>query len=67
VNGYDGTLNDPRDTDKGWTVEIKWPWKSLSELVHSKLVSAPPADGDNHVYGELELNALNTTWDLLLT
>lgn len=24
-------------------------------------------DGDNHVYGELELNALNTTWDLLLT
>ncbi len=24
-------------------------------------------DGDNHHYGELELNALNTTWDLLLT
>lgn len=24
-------------------------------------------DGDNHDYGELELNALNTTWDLLLT
>jgi len=24
-------------------------------------------DGDNHVYGELEVNALNTTWDLLLT
>jgi hypothetical protein len=24
-------------------------------------------DGDNHEYGELELNALNTTWDLLLT
>src|SRR5437762_795615 len=24
-------------------------------------------DGDNHMYGELELNALNTTWDLLLT
>ena len=23
-------------------------------------------DGDNHLYGELELNALNTTWDLLL-
>jgi hypothetical protein len=23
--------------------------------------------GDNHLYGELELNALNTTWDLLLT
>jgi hypothetical protein len=24
-------------------------------------------DGDNHQYGELELNAKNTTWDLLLT
>jgi len=24
-------------------------------------------DGDNHNYGELELNAFNTTWDLLLT
>lgn len=24
-------------------------------------------DGDNHEYAELELNALNTTWDLLLT
>lgn len=24
-------------------------------------------DGDNHLYGELEVNALNTTWDLLLT
>ena len=24
-------------------------------------------DGDNHLYGELELNAKNTTWDLLLT
>ena len=24
-------------------------------------------DADSHIYGELELNALNTTWDLLLT
>jgi hypothetical protein len=24
-------------------------------------------DGDNHDYAELEINALNTTWDLLLT
>ncbi|HSI73276.1 MAG TPA: carbohydrate-binding family 9-like protein, partial [Fimbriimonas sp.] len=23
-------------------------------------------DGDNHLYGELEINALNTVWDLLL-
>src|SRR5262249_7710511 len=23
----DGTLNDPRDTDRGWSVEIRWPWR----------------------------------------
>ena len=28
----DGTLNDPRDKDRGWTVEIAWPWKGLKEL-----------------------------------
>src|SRR5262249_8616252 len=28
----DGTLNDPRDKDRGWTVEIAFPWKVLGEL-----------------------------------
>jgi hypothetical protein len=39
----DGTLNDPRDTDKGWGVEIAWPWKSLAELSYTP---SPPRDGD---------------------
>lgn len=39
----DGTLNDPRDVDKGWSVEIAWPWKSLKELSY---VPVPPRDGD---------------------
>jgi len=39
----DGTLNDPRDTDRGWTVEIAFPWKVLGELAHQP---APPRDGD---------------------
>jgi hypothetical protein len=39
----DGTLNDPHDTDRGWTVEIAWPWKGLKELTH---VLVPPRDGD---------------------
>jgi hypothetical protein len=39
----DGTLNDPRDKDKGWSVEIAWPWKSLAELSHAR---CPPRDGD---------------------
>jgi hypothetical protein len=25
-----GTLNDPRDTDRGWTVEIALPWKDFA-------------------------------------
>jgi hypothetical protein len=39
----DGTINDPRDIDRGWTVEIAWPWKSLQEISYSPV---PPKDGD---------------------
>jgi hypothetical protein len=38
-----GTLNDPSDIDKGWTVELAFPWKVLKELAHRP---APPRDGD---------------------
>jgi Carbohydrate family 9 binding domain-like len=27
----DGTLNDPRDQDRGWTVEIAFPWKAFQD------------------------------------
>jgi hypothetical protein len=39
----DGTLNDPRDTDTGWTLEVRWPWAGLKELTS---VASPPRDGD---------------------
>jgi hypothetical protein len=39
----DGTLNDPRDTDRGWTVELAFPWAVLREAARR---DAPPADGD---------------------
>jgi Carbohydrate family 9 binding domain-like len=39
----DGTLNDPRDTDRGWTVEIAFPWQALGRLSKQP---APPRDGD---------------------
>ena len=39
----DGTLNDPSDTDRGWSVEIALPWKVLGELAYRP---APPKDGD---------------------
>ncbi|MGH9720461.1 MAG: carbohydrate-binding family 9-like protein [Bryobacteraceae bacterium] len=38
-----GTLNDSRNRDKGWSVEIAFPWKVLSEYAHKP---APPKEGD---------------------
>jgi hypothetical protein len=39
----EGTLNDPRDTDRAWTIEIAFPWKVLTELAQSKGL---PKDGE---------------------
>lgn len=39
----DGTLNDPSDTDAGWSVEIAIPWTVLRECAHRP---APPAARD---------------------
>ena len=39
----EGTLNDARDVDRHWTVEIAMPWKALAEY---STVPAPPRDGD---------------------
>ena len=39
----DGTLNDPSDQDKGWSVEIAIPWKALRAFAHR---TTPPLDGD---------------------
>jgi hypothetical protein len=55
----DGTLNDSRDKDKGWTLEIKWPWKGLTELVNSKLTPIPPKDGD-----QWRINFSRVEWDM---
>jgi hypothetical protein len=38
-----GTLNDPRDEDQGWRVELAFPWSALQECSHRK---TPPAAGD---------------------
>ena len=53
----DGTLNDPRDQDRGWTVEIEWPWKSLKELVVNKS-PVPPRNGD-----QWRINFSRVQWD----
>lgn len=38
-----GTLNNPRDKDDGWSVEIAFPWKALAEFSKQ---AAPPKGGD---------------------
>jgi hypothetical protein len=50
-----GTLNDPSDTDRGWTVEIRWPWAGLKELTRSPV---PPKDGD-----QWRVNFSRVQWD----
>jgi hypothetical protein len=42
----DGTLNDNRDRDRGWTVEIAIPWSGLAALARADGRSLPPRDGD---------------------
>ena len=37
-----GTLNDARDTDRGWTLEIAFPWRALTA---SATPGTPPAEG----------------------
>jgi predicted esterase len=39
----DGTLNNPNDIDRGWSVEIAFPWKVLAE--HARH-AGPPAEGE---------------------
>jgi len=51
-----GTINDPTDTDKGWTVEIAWPWDGLKEMTHG---ATPPKDGD-----QWRINVSRVEWDV---
>ena len=41
----DGTVNDDTDRDRGWTVELAFPWQSLKWLATDGR-SLPPKDGD---------------------
>lgn len=39
----DGTINNPSDTDKKWTVELAFPWSAFSEIAD---VNTPPKNND---------------------
>lgn len=50
-----GTLNNPADTDTGWTLELFWPWENLKEL-NNKAV--PPKVGSRY-----RMNMSRVEWD----
>lgn len=51
-----GTLNDPRDTDRGWTIEIAFPWSALEECAG---VPCPPRHG-----AQWRINFSRVEWDV---
>jgi hypothetical protein len=42
----DGTLDDDKDRDRGWTVELAFPWRGMSAIAHGDNRAVPPRDGD---------------------
>jgi hypothetical protein len=42
----DGTLNDNRDRDRGWSVELALPWRGFEALAAPDGRALPPRDGD---------------------
>lgn len=42
----DGVINDPTTRDRGWTVEIAFPWSGLQWLARGDGRSLPPREGD---------------------
>jgi hypothetical protein len=41
-----GTINNPRDVDRGWTIEIAIPWRIVPALHDRDQPGAMPRDGD---------------------
>lgn len=52
----DGTLNDPSDEDRGWTLEIAWPMEGLQEISNGKF---PPKHGE-----QWRINFSRVEWDI---
>jgi hypothetical protein len=42
----DGTVNKDSDRDRGWSVELAFPWKGMGWLAKAENRSLPPKEGD---------------------
>jgi hypothetical protein len=42
----DGTVNDHTDRDRGWTVELAFPWQGMRPLAQADGRALPPNNGD---------------------
>lgn len=42
----DGTVNGNSDRDRGWTVELAFPWSGMKAVALGNSGSIPPEDGD---------------------
>jgi hypothetical protein len=42
----EGTLNNAQDKDRGWTVELAFPWQGMRWLARSDRRPLPPREGD---------------------
>lgn len=42
----DGSINDDKDRDRGWTVELAFPWHAMGWLAKADNRALPPNDGD---------------------
>ena len=42
----EGTINDSKDRDRGWTVELALPWSGMKALAMADQRSLPPQNGD---------------------
>ncbi len=47
---FTAALNNPADTDKGWTVEIAFPWKALLLAEHTRVSPARRPKASNGAY-----------------
>jgi hypothetical protein len=42
----DGTVNNDTDRDRGWTVELAFPWRGMEWLAKAEARALPPKEGD---------------------